>query len=202
MKALKPTLMAGIAGATMMGASQPANAQLAILGEVMPMASNFCPRGYADASGQLLAISTNQALFSLYGTIYGGDGRTTFALPDLRGRTPIGQGNAPGLGTFTQGSKGGSTSFTLTVNNLPSHSHTGTIGANPTAADTNQPVRNTFAQSTGTNAYLDGDPALNNMHPDTVRINPTGGGQSVAKVSPYQTIRWCVALQGIYPSRN
>lgn len=93
------------------------------IGEIKAVGFNFCPRGWAEADGQLIAISQNQALFSLYGTIYGGDGRTTFALPDLRGRVPIHEGSGPGLSTYAQGSKGGSetisNSITLQQDNLP-----------------------------------------------------------------------------------
>ena len=99
--------------------------------------------------------------------------------------------------------KSGQESFTLLQANLPVHTHFGTIGASGVNADTNNPVRNSFAISTGTNAYLDGDPAVNNMNAGTLRIQPAGGNQStINKVSPYQVVNWCVALQGIFPSRN
>lgn len=204
MKRLKVTLFTGVAAACV-GVSAPANAQAGtqFIGQVSAFGANFCPRDWADASGQLLPISSYTALFSLYGTIYGGDGRTTFALPDLRGRRPINQGNAPGLGSYTQGSRSGTTQFTLTQVNMPSHNHTGTLAASPTTANSPSPVRNSFAATTnGTNDYITGNPAINNMHPGILRLNNAGNGQSVSKVSPYQAVRWCVALNGIYPSRN
>ena len=203
MKMVKSLFLAGAATAALCGISTPAQAQdTPLVGQISPFAGVFCPRGWSTAEGQLLPINSNQALFAIFGTIYGGDGRTTFALPDLRGRRPIGPGNAPGIGNYNIGQKSGSTSFTLFENNLPSHTHSGTIGASGVSADTSIPVRNSFAISTGTNAYLDGNPPINNMHPSTLRINPTGGSQSVNKVSPYLAINWCVALQGIFPSRN
>lgn len=94
--------------------SAEANAQEEYLGQVMLVGFNFCPRGTVAAEGQLLPIASNSALFSLYGTIYGGDGRTTFALPDLRGRSPISMGQGPGLGNYPEGRKGGSETFTVT----------------------------------------------------------------------------------------
>ena len=182
----------------------PAKAQSdPLLGQLMAFGGTFCPRGWADASGALLPISQNQALFSLLGTIYGGDGRTTFQLPDLRGRAPINNGQGAGLPDYPLGNRGGSVSFTLTTANMPAHNHTGTLAASPSAGNTNVPVRNSFAASTnGSNVYITGDPAINNMHPDVLRINNTGSNLSVNKVSPYLAIRWCIATQGIFPSRN
>lgn len=187
-----------------MGVSAPAQAQLdPYIGQMMAFGGNFCPRGWSTAEGQILSISQNTALFSLLGTYYGGDGITTFGLPDLRGRAPIGQGNAPGLSSYQLGQMGGSTEFTLTTLQMPTHTHTGTIAASGDPGDTNNPIRNSFAASTnGANVYLDGNPAINNMHPDTLRINPAGGGLPVNKVSPYTVVQWCVALVGLYPSRN
>lgn len=182
----------------------PAQAQAdPLLGQLMAFGGNFCPRGWAETNGALLPISSYSALFSLLGTTYGGDGRTTFGLPDLRARAPVGDGNGPGIGDYRLGQKGGTTSFTLTINEMPSHTHSGTVAASPADGDTNIPVRNSFAASTnGSNVYLDGDPAINNMHPDTLRINATGGGTAVQKVSPFQAVKWCIAIQGVYPSRN
>ena len=201
MKLSRFSLFAGAAiGA--FAATVPVQAQDPMLGQVTAFGFNFCPRGWASADGQFLPISQNQALYALYGTTYGGNGTTTFAIPDLRGRRSIGDGNSPTAGNYVLGQKAGSTSFTLSVPQLPAHTHTGTIGASTTAADSNIPVRNSFAASTGTNAYLDGNPAANNMHPDLVRMDNTGGSASVNKVSPYVAINWCVALQGVFPSRS
>jgi len=170
----------------------------------MLFGGNFCPRGWTNADGQLLAIAQNSALFSLFGTIYGGDGRTTFGLPDLRGRAPIGRGSGPGLATQSWGQRGGTESFTLTVNQMPSHDHTGTVLALPSDANASGPVRNYFAIGTnGTQVYGSSmTPPTNFMGANSLRIAPAGGGQSVNKRSPYLAMYWCVALQGVYPSRS
>lgn len=204
MKTIKFLAAAGAAALSMTTFSAPAQAQAEpLLGQLMLFGGNFCPRGWASASGQLLAINANSALFSLFGTTYGGDGRTTFGLPDLRGRAPINAGQGPGLPTYRLGEKGGSTQFTITASQLPSHNHSGTIAASPNAGTSNQPVRNSFAASpSGTNIYVSGDPAVNNMHPDILRIGQTGGGQPVQKLSPYLAATWCVATVGIFPSRS
>lgn len=204
MKTVKALFLAGAATAAFYGFSTPAQAQSdPLIGQITPFAGTFCPRGWATAQGQLLPISSNTALFSILGTMYGGDGRTTFALPDLQGRRATGAGVSPSVGTYRNGMKNGRETFTLTLANLPTHTHFGTIGASGVNADTNNPVRNSFAISTGTNAYLDGDPAVNNMNAGTLRINPAGGNQStINKVSPYQVVNWCVALVGVFPSRN
>ena len=174
------------------------------IGELMLVGYNFCPRASAEAAGQLLAISSNTALFSLYGTIYGGDGRTTFALPDLRGRSAIGQGTGPGLPTIAQGTRGGSTSFTLNVTQMPSHNHTGEVRSeNAVQSDTGNPAGNAIARSTLT-IYSNNSPptAAGAMHPGTLFINNNGGNQPVNKRSPYLGMRYCVVTQGIFPSRN
>ena len=183
----------------------PAQAQpgTQYVGQITAFGFNFCPRGWASANGGIYPIASYEALFSIYGTTYGGDGRTTFGVPDLVGRRPIGQGSSPsGAGSFQLGERAGTTSFTLQVADLPAHTHTGSVAASPNAATTNQPVRNSFAASTATNAYKTGDPAENNMHADAVRIGNMGSGAPVNKVSPYTVVNWCVALEGIYPSRS
>lgn len=204
MKKLKFTAAMGAAVLSMSTFTAPAQAQSEpLLGQMMFFGGNFCPRGWAGAEGQLLAISQNSALFSLLGTIYGGDGRTTFGLPDLRGRAPINQGTGPGLPSYIQGQQGGSISFTLTEQQMPSHNHTGRVRASPQPGDTNQPVRNSFARAPdGQNIYLDGNPAVNNMNADGLLINNSGGNQAVNKLSPFLVARWCVAVQGLFPSRN
>ena len=204
MKNFKTSLAAG-AAAISLGVSAPAQAQAGtqFIGQVSPFAGVFCPRDWASASGQLLPINTNQALFSLVGTTYGGDGRTTFGLPDLRGRVPVGYGTGPGLPTYSWGQKSGSTQIVLSLANLPSHTHTGTLAASPSAGDTNVGVRNSFAAApTGVTMFRDGDPAVNNMHPDTLRIDSAGANQPIYKTSPTIAINWCIALTGIFPSRN
>jgi microcystin-dependent protein len=171
------------------------------IGEIMAVGYNFCPRGWADADGQLLAINGNEALFSLFGTIYGGDGRTTFALPDLRGRAPVSEGTGPGLSNLRQGQRGGSESFTMTVSNLPAHSH-GVQATNDFANKPGPGNKLLAADNTGLNKYttVDGSTSLKTM--SSAMITNTGGGQAIAKRSPYLAVRWCVSLVGVYPSRN
>ena len=103
---------------------KPAMAQEPLIGEIKLVGFTYCPRGWTDADGQLLSITDNAALFSLYGTTYGGDGRTTFALPDLRGRVPLHQGTGAGLSTYTMGQLGGAETVTLTTSQMPVHNHT------------------------------------------------------------------------------
>ncbi len=172
------------------------------LGELMLFGGNFCQRGWKDANGQLLAISSNQALFSLYGTTYGGDGRTTFGVPGLRGRTAIHTGQGPGLANYRQGVKGGAENLTVQIANMPAHNHN--VQATNATADKNGPGSDFLAITKAVNGmevdiYHDGPP---NKVMDTAMITQTGGGQAISKRSPYQVIRWCVALVGVFPSRN
>lgn len=171
------------------------------LGTIAAFGFNFCPRGWVPAGGQLLPISSNTALFSLFGTTYGGDGRTTFGMPDLRGRAPINYGSGPGLQHQQLGQRGGSESFTLTVPEMPSHSHI--VNATNTEADQRGPGGDfvAYGQSHDGNEifmYHDGPP---NKTMDPRMIANTGGSQSVIKRSPYLALNWCVATVGIYPSR-
>ena len=162
------------------------------LGQITMFAGNFAPRSWAFCDGQLLAISSNSALFSILGTTYGGDGRTTFGLPDLRGRAPMHPGNGPGLSSRRLGEKSGSETNTLTVNQLPSHGHN---LASTAEADSTSPVGNLLAASDDRNYVSDAGSAMG-------AAGNTGGGQAVNNMQPYQTVNFIIALQGIYPSRN
>ncbi len=181
--------------------SMGAFSQEAYIGEVRIFAGNFAPRGWALCDGQLLAISQNQALFALIGTYYGGDGRTTFALPDLRGRVVVHPGQGLGLTPRQIGEKGGSETNTLTTSQLPAHSHTATAN-NPVfndEANTDDPTGKYPAVS-GENMYSDqttGDGAL-----PEISIGNTGGGQAVNNMQPFLGINYIICLQGIFPSRN
>jgi microcystin-dependent protein len=174
---------------------QQAQAQVnPYLGEVRWVGYNFCPRGWTAAEGQLLSISSNTALFSLFGTYYGGDGRTTFGLPDLRGRTAVGDGSGPGLSPKTEGQRGGSETETLNITQIPSHNHT--ISGVSEGASSSTPTGNYLAKSgnyraSGTTATL---------HSSTV--GNTGGTQSHNNMSPYLVSKACVAVVGTYPSRS
>jgi len=175
------------------------------LGEIMWVGYNFCPRGWAPADGALLAISSNQALFSLLGTQFGGDGRTTFALPDLRGRTSVGAGQGPGLSRVDVGQRGGSESAYLSQSNLPSHNH-----ALPAPVATAEPGNT--ADPVG--SYIaDGQrAAIYRKAADTATTEPmatagavthnNGGNQPFSVRDPYQAMTVCIATQGLFPSRN
>ncbi|WP_425638154.1 phage tail protein [Algoriphagus yeomjeoni] len=177
-----------------------------MIGVIKLFAGNFPPRGWAYCDGTLLPISSNDALFSILGTTYGGDGRTTFALPDLRGRTPIGTGTGPGLSTINLGAKGGIESTTLTTANMPSHSHVFNGSSNP--GTTNNPTGSFVAQSTvvlergGSPVPSLGFLDSSNAQLAASTISPVGGSQQVSLRNPYQATNYIICLYGIYPSRN
>ena len=167
------------------------------IGEIIMFGGNFAPRGWAFCDGQLLSVSENQALFSILGTTYGGDGRTTFALPDLRGRVTIHPGTGPGLTPRSLGEMGGQERVTLTTNQIPSHNHD--IKAHKTEGDSSSPDGN-FPAKSG-----EGDPDYNSSSDATMNsdaIGNTGGDQPHNNMPPFQTINFIIALQGIFPSRN
>ncbi|RAI88308.1 phage tail protein [Algoriphagus yeomjeoni] len=177
-----------------------------MIGVIKLFAGNFPPRGWAYCDGTLLAISSNDALFSILGTTYGGDGRTTFALPDLRGRTPIGTGTGPGFSTITLGGKGGIEFTTLTTSNMPNHSHVFNVSSNP--GTTNNPTGSFVAQSTvvlergGSPVPSPGFLDSSNSQLASSTISPVGGSQQVSLRNPYQATNYIICLYGIYPSRN
>lgn len=166
------------------------------LGQIQMFPFNFAPRAWSDCNGQLLPISQNSVLFSLLGTIYGGDGRTTFALPDLRSRVPIHTGTGPGLSSRNLGSRSGAETHTLLVAEMPSHSH----GTSVTADVGNQ----TSPVGTLPATANDGESNYSNSQSTTTgrATTNTGGTQAHNNMPPFLTIRFCIALQGIYPSRS
>lgn len=171
------------------------------LGEIRMFAGNFPPRGWAFCDGQLLPIAQNTALFSLLGTIYGGDGRTTFALPELRGRVPMHSGNGPGLTSRPQGQKSGQENVTLAANELPEHSHTAKCVV--PAGNSNDAANNYWADDAGVSSgtYHTGAGAtFANMNAGA--ITGGGGGQAHNNMQPYLCIQYIIALQGIFPSRS
>lgn len=166
------------------------------IAEIVMFGGNFAPRGWAYCEGQLLPISQNAALFSLIGTTYGGDGRTTTALPDLRGRVAIHPGTGPGLPTYRLGQRGGQPTHTLTTNEMPSHNHT--IAAHGEEADVTIPTNATFGASSG--PIYSNETADATMRTNT--INNNGGNQAHNIMQPYLAVNYIIALQGTYPSRN
>lgn len=185
-----------------------------LLGEIMWVGFNFCPRGWSEANGQLLPISSNQALFSLYGTIYGGDGRTTFALPDLRGRMPMHAGQGPGLTDRRQGQRAGAESVTLTAAQMPSHNHglssaSGTLHASKLAGETPSADGAMLADGQRAAVYAPAPASaadVVDMAAESVSVSgstdSTGGNQTHPNMPPYVVLKACVAIQGIFPSRS
>ncbi|NND33138.1 MAG: phage tail protein [Saprospiraceae bacterium] len=168
------------------------------VGEIRMFAGNFAPRGWAFCDGQLLAVSQNDALFSLLGTIYGGDGRTTFGLPDLRGRIPIHAGTGPGLSERRLGAKAGSEDETLTVNQLPSHSHD--LRVTSDLANSPNPGSNVIAKSTTIDAFISNEMVDQNLN--TAAMDNSGGSRSHINLMPFICINFIISLFGIYPSRH
>ena len=167
------------------------------VGEIRMFAGNYAPQGWAFCDGQLLAVSQNEVLFSLFGTIYGGDGRTTFALPDMRGRIALHQGTGPGLSPRKIGSRGGGEQVTLTGSQIASHSHD--WNANTADATGTAPQGKVTATPQGFRIF---EPADQNTDLDASTIVSTGGGQAHGNLMPTLCVNFIVALLGIYPSRN
>jgi microcystin-dependent protein len=166
------------------------------IGQLMVVAFNFCPNGWMPANGQTLSIVQNTALFSLLGTTYGGDGRTTFALPDLQGRVPIGQGQGPGLDVYSMGQSGGAETHALTTNELPGHTHTAYGStASPTALS---PAGAEVATQDRVKMYA--PPGARTAMANEA-IGVTGGNTPFDIHPPFLTLQWCIAVQGIFPSR-
>jgi microcystin-dependent protein len=160
------------------------------LGEIRPYSFPFAPRGWALCNGQLLSISQNTALYSILGTTYGGDGRTTFALPDLRGRASVHVGDGVTLGELS-----GEEAHTLTMTEMPSHNHL--AKGNSDGSSSRAATANVWGQATA-NPY--GTQATSTMSPSALAMN--GGGQSHSNMQPYNVVNYCIALEGIFPSRD
>jgi len=164
------------------------------VGEIRMFAGNFAPAGWMFCEGQLLPISENETLFQLIGTTYGGDGESTFALPDLRGRIPIHQGTGGGS-SFTLAETGGSEEITLTVNQIPSHTHP--LLASTNAAVSQTPGTQLFA-ATQAPIYFNSPDAPGNLA--AVSIGPTGGSQPHTNFQPYLCVDFIISLFGLFPS--
>lgn len=178
-----------------------------ILGEIRLFGFNFAPRGWALCQGQIMSIAQNTALYSLLGTQFGGDGQTTFALPDLRSRVPLGQGQGAGLSNYTVGEMAGTENVTLLSSQMPSHNHM--LMGSTDAATANTITKSVLATPSGTtegsetpvsvNAYA----VANNLTPaDPNAISAAGGNQGHPNMQPFLCLNYCIAVEGIYPSRN
>ena len=162
------------------------------LSEIRIMSFNFAPKGWAQCNGQLLPINQNQPLFALLGTTFGGDGRTTFALPDYRARVPMHVG-----GGHTLGEKGGQQAVTLTIAQMPQHTHWANASNN--TGSTNLPTGNLLGNSAPNNLY---GPVQNLAAMNPATVANVGGSQSHLNMQPYLVVNFCIALQGIFPSPN
>jgi len=165
------------------------------IGELRLLGFTFAPRGWAMCNGQLLSIAQNTALFSLLGTTYGGNGVQTFGLPDLRGRAPLHMGQGPGLAPRVQGELSGTETVTLIPQQMPAHTHQ--VLASSDDATKKNPVGSVPA-GTGSSSYS--DTADGTMLPAMIQV--AGGSQPHNNMQPYLVLNWCIALEGIFPSRN
>ena len=172
------------------------------IGQIQPFGFGFAPKNWALCNGQIMSIQQNTALFSLLGTMYGGNGTSTFALPDLQSRVPMHMGTFAG-NSYTQGEEAGEENVTLDLSNLPAHNH---LFLGTTPANRPQPVAGaalaniTTASGPSANAYYAPDAAAQPLNPGSLSV--TGGNAAHTNIQPYLTINWCIALRGIYPSRN
>ena len=185
------------------------------IAEIIMFGGNFAPRGWALCDGQLLSISQSSALFSILGTTYGGDGRTNFGLPDLRGRVAVHKGNGPGVTPVSLGQKGGNNNRTLTTANLPAHGHVATSDSVSTAnavmpgGNSNDAVGNFWADDVGVSSgtYHSGpaNAAMNTgaiTTTTTTTVANTGASQAFPIEQPFIAVNYIIALVGLFPSRN
>ena len=175
-----------------------------VIGYVTPFAGNFAPRSWALCQGQVLPIAQNTALFSILGTSYGGNGTTTFALPDLRGRAVVGVGQGPGLSSYSLGQAGGTESSTMQLTQMPAHAHPLQITISPQAsagADASSPAGSTYG--TAGNPLYGASPSVNmQAFPGTLTMGSAGSSTAFAILQPVLALNYLVCLQGVYPSRN
>ena len=189
------------------------------IGTIASFGFNFVPEGWAQCNGQLLSIAEYDTLFSLIGTTYGGDGQTTFAVPDLRGRTILNQGNGPGLSNIVIGQKGGVELTMMTISTMPSHAHGQTsiiaktkLNVTTTGGGTNEPGAGEFSlgatgsfpsifsdsATIGTTDFVGGIQVVN----PTINTAPAGNSQAIGILNPFLTVNFCISLYGIYPSQS
>lgn len=178
--------------------SPEAHAEEAFTGQVHAYGFDYCPINTTTAGGQLLPISQYQALFSLYGNSYGGDGITTFGVPNMQGTRFVGRGSAPGVShVYDIGDRVGSESLALTEANMPRHNHAFNASSQPNAS--NVPAGRTFATFSGVNVYAEA--GENDTQMNVGSVGQIGGGQAITLLSPFLAVNYCVTLTGLYPSR-
>lgn len=173
------------------------------LAQIIMFAGNFAPRGWAYCQGQILSIAQNTALFSLLGTTYGGNGQTTFGLPDFRGRVPVGTGQGPGLPNIDLGEMAGEPTHTLITTEMPAHAHTATatVSVSSANANTEEPAGNLLATQAD-NFYAPVNTANGNLGGVSTTIGNTGGSQPHNNMQPYLGMNLVICMEGIFPSRN
>lgn len=169
------------------------------LAEIRIFGFNFPPRGWAQCDGQILPINQNQSLYSLLGTTYGGDGRTTFGLPDLRGRTALHEGTEGG-NTYQLGTKAGEETHVLLVNEIPSHNHPLHAFSEDATANPNQPQNNLWAKATASTYHTLSVSSTSKLSANAV--GNTGGSQDHENMEPFLAVNFCIAITGVFPSRN
>jgi microcystin-dependent protein len=172
------------------------------IGQIQPFGFGFAPRHWAQCNGQILSIAQNTALFSLLGTIYGGNGQTTFALPDLQSRVPMHQGSNLG-DTYSQGEEAGEENVTVDISGMPSHSHAflgAAVNSSSASPADGSALANVFKPSVPLEPYY--GPSTTPQPLNMGSISPAGGNLPHSNLQPYLTINWCIAMFGIFPSRN
>ncbi|MBK9105721.1 MAG: phage tail protein [Saprospiraceae bacterium] len=173
------------------------------IAQIIMFAGNFAPKFWAFCAGQILSISQNTALFSLLGTTYGGNGQTTFGLPDLRGRVPVGTGQGPGLPNVTLGELSGIPATTLTVNQMPAHNHTAITNVRVSSANTtSEEAAGNILANQAQNFYAPVGTANGSLGGVTTTVGLNGGNQPVNIMQPYLGMNYVICLNGIFPSRN
>lgn len=180
------------------------------IGQIMMFGGNFAPRNWAFCHGQLMSIAQNQATFSILGTAYGGDGRTTFGLPDLRGRVPLGEGAGPGLPTYSLGQRGGAYQTVLNQDNMAPHSHAPALHVSSANASQNVATAGATVATPGTVSGRSFVPTagFNTATPDiamnsgSISSTPVGRGVPFNNMQPFQAMNYVICISGLYPSRN
>lgn len=177
------------------------------IGSIVAFGFNFPPYGWVSCNGQLLSIAEYTTLYALIGTAYGGNGQTTFGVPNLQGRAPVGQGNFLGT-TYTMGETAGNDAITLTIANMPAHSHVGqsqvAIPASTTEGNSSNPEGNILANCATHNIYSNAAPDsfMHNITNSTITVSTAGSNQPLDITDPYLAINYSIAVEGIFPSRN